>query len=229
MPPTIGAAMGFITSDPMPVVHRIGTRLARTAATVVSWGQALNGYPTQQNSLPGNSSEAQGNQAARYFRRHDFESHRPPQIAQVRPVVLAEGPPIAAPPLAAAMMTVMASVMAAPMAVMAAPMAVMAAPAPAGIAAPAPAAMAAPMAAVMTAPMTAVMTAPMTAVMAAPMTAVMAAPMTTVMAVMAVMAAPMAAVMVMAAVMAAVMTTAGKRNGRERQTRDNRGGKRKSS
>ena len=27
MPPTIGAAMGFITSDPTPVSHRIGTRL----------------------------------------------------------------------------------------------------------------------------------------------------------------------------------------------------------
>ena len=26
MPPTIGAAMGFITSDPTPVSHRIGTR-----------------------------------------------------------------------------------------------------------------------------------------------------------------------------------------------------------
>src|SRR6202023_1912835 len=39
MPPTIGAAIGFITSDPTPVSHRIGTRLARTAATVISLGR----------------------------------------------------------------------------------------------------------------------------------------------------------------------------------------------
>ena len=39
MPPTIGAAMGFITSDPTPVSHRIGARLARTAATVISFGR----------------------------------------------------------------------------------------------------------------------------------------------------------------------------------------------
>ena len=26
MPPTIGAAMGFITSEPMPVSHRIGIK-----------------------------------------------------------------------------------------------------------------------------------------------------------------------------------------------------------
>src|ERR1700730_7065507 len=37
MPPTIGAAIGFITSDPTPVSHKIGTRLVRTAATVISF------------------------------------------------------------------------------------------------------------------------------------------------------------------------------------------------
>ena len=30
IPPTMGAAIGFITSDPMPVSRRIGIRLART-------------------------------------------------------------------------------------------------------------------------------------------------------------------------------------------------------
>jgi hypothetical protein len=39
MPPTIGAAIGFITSDPTPVSHKIGTSLARTAATVISLGR----------------------------------------------------------------------------------------------------------------------------------------------------------------------------------------------
>ena len=31
IPPTMGAAIGFITSEPMPVSQRIGTRLASTA------------------------------------------------------------------------------------------------------------------------------------------------------------------------------------------------------
>src|SRR6202011_51098 len=39
MPPTIGAAIGFITSDPTPAAHSIGARLARTAATVISLGR----------------------------------------------------------------------------------------------------------------------------------------------------------------------------------------------
>ena len=38
IPPTIGAAMGFITSEPMPLPQRIGIRLASTAATVISLG-----------------------------------------------------------------------------------------------------------------------------------------------------------------------------------------------
>src|SRR5438552_3177169 len=38
MPPTMGAAIGFITSDPMPVLHRIGTRPAITTLTVMSFG-----------------------------------------------------------------------------------------------------------------------------------------------------------------------------------------------
>jgi hypothetical protein len=45
MPPTIGAAIGFITSDPTPVSHRIGTRLARTAATVPFPARRPNHHP----------------------------------------------------------------------------------------------------------------------------------------------------------------------------------------
>ena len=38
MPPTIGAAIGFITSEPMPLSHRIGARLSITTATVtITW------------------------------------------------------------------------------------------------------------------------------------------------------------------------------------------------
>ena len=40
MPPTIGAAIGFITSEPMPVSQRIGTKLASTAVTVISFGRS---------------------------------------------------------------------------------------------------------------------------------------------------------------------------------------------
>ena len=39
MPPTIGAAMGFITSEPMTLSQRIGTKLASTAVTVMSFGR----------------------------------------------------------------------------------------------------------------------------------------------------------------------------------------------
>ena len=35
----VGAAIGFNTSDPMPDFQRIGTRLARTAQTVISLGR----------------------------------------------------------------------------------------------------------------------------------------------------------------------------------------------
>ena len=34
IPPTIGAAIGFITSDPIPLSQRIRVRLASTAVTV---------------------------------------------------------------------------------------------------------------------------------------------------------------------------------------------------
>ena len=40
MPPTIGAAIGFITSEPTPVSHRMGTRLARTTQTVINFGRS---------------------------------------------------------------------------------------------------------------------------------------------------------------------------------------------
>jgi hypothetical protein len=36
MPPMIGAAIGFITSEPTPLLHMIGTRLAMTTVTVIS-------------------------------------------------------------------------------------------------------------------------------------------------------------------------------------------------
>jgi len=40
MPPTIGAAIGFITSDPIPDSQSIGARLRMTAVTVISFGRS---------------------------------------------------------------------------------------------------------------------------------------------------------------------------------------------
>src|SRR5258707_1291042 len=40
MPPIIGAAMGFMMSDPTPVLQRIGTRAAITTLTVISFGRS---------------------------------------------------------------------------------------------------------------------------------------------------------------------------------------------
>ena len=39
MPPTMGAAIGFITSEPMPDSQKIGTRLARTAQIIINVGR----------------------------------------------------------------------------------------------------------------------------------------------------------------------------------------------
>ena len=39
IPPTMGAAMGFITSELTPVSHRMLIRLARTTQTVMSFGR----------------------------------------------------------------------------------------------------------------------------------------------------------------------------------------------
>lgn len=39
MLPTIGAAIGFITSEPMPLSHKMGMKLARTAVTVLNFGR----------------------------------------------------------------------------------------------------------------------------------------------------------------------------------------------
>ena len=50
MPPTIGVAMGFITSEPMPVSHRMGTKLASTAVTVMSFGRSRSTAPSMAAS-----------------------------------------------------------------------------------------------------------------------------------------------------------------------------------
>ena len=39
MPPTIGAAMRFITSAPVPVLHKIGKRPIMVVSTVISFGR----------------------------------------------------------------------------------------------------------------------------------------------------------------------------------------------
>lgn len=39
MPPIIGAAIGFMMSEPTPVLHRIGTSAVITTLTVISFGR----------------------------------------------------------------------------------------------------------------------------------------------------------------------------------------------
>ena len=38
-PPTMGAAIGFMTSEPIPLSYRIGARLSMTTATVINFGR----------------------------------------------------------------------------------------------------------------------------------------------------------------------------------------------
>src|SRR6185312_6116418 len=46
MPPTMGAAMGFMTSEPIPVSQRSGARLPSTANTVISTGRRRRTAPS---------------------------------------------------------------------------------------------------------------------------------------------------------------------------------------
>ena len=62
IPPTIGAAMGFITSEPMPDSHRIGARLRNHGSHRHQFGtQALNrafdGLDPAKNGLRGLPSQ----------------------------------------------------------------------------------------------------------------------------------------------------------------------------
>src|SRR6185295_16816832 len=45
MPPTIGAAMRCITSEPVPVPHMIGSKPASTTATVIAFGRTRRTAP----------------------------------------------------------------------------------------------------------------------------------------------------------------------------------------
>ncbi len=47
MPPTIGAAMRLITSEPVPVPARIGSRPANTTATVMAFGRTRSTAPSR--------------------------------------------------------------------------------------------------------------------------------------------------------------------------------------
>ncbi len=46
MPPTIGAAMRLITSEPVPVPHMIGSRPAMIATTVIIFGRTRSTAPS---------------------------------------------------------------------------------------------------------------------------------------------------------------------------------------
>ena len=45
IPPSIGTAIRFITSEPVPVLHMIGKRPAMIAATVMIFGLTLSTAP----------------------------------------------------------------------------------------------------------------------------------------------------------------------------------------
>ena len=47
MPPTMGAAMRCITSDPVPLPHMIGKRPARITATVMALGRTRSTAPSK--------------------------------------------------------------------------------------------------------------------------------------------------------------------------------------
>src|SRR2546423_8685994 len=47
IPPTIGAAMRCITSEPVPVPHMIGNRPARMTATVIAFGRTRSTAPSR--------------------------------------------------------------------------------------------------------------------------------------------------------------------------------------
>lgn len=46
MPPTIGAAIRLMASEPVPVPIRIGIRPARITATVIAFGLTLSAAPS---------------------------------------------------------------------------------------------------------------------------------------------------------------------------------------
>ncbi len=56
MPPTVGAAIGFITSELMPVSQRIGARVRMTAVATMSFGSVAalrtQGLPQEDIALP---------------------------------------------------------------------------------------------------------------------------------------------------------------------------------
>ena len=47
IPPIMGAAIGYITSAPVPVDHMIGSRPSRATATVISLGLSLSTAPSK--------------------------------------------------------------------------------------------------------------------------------------------------------------------------------------
>ena len=50
IPPTIGDAMRFITSAPVPVLHRMGIRPAMMAVTVMTTGRSRSSAPSRTAS-----------------------------------------------------------------------------------------------------------------------------------------------------------------------------------
>ena len=58
MPPTIGAATRRITSEPVPVLHMIGSRPAMIATTVIIFGRTRSTAPSTMASRRSRASSA---------------------------------------------------------------------------------------------------------------------------------------------------------------------------
>ena len=71
IPPTIGAAMRVITSEPVPLPNRIGSRPAITTATVIAFGRTRSTAPSriEASSVSSSSGSPAAMRRARAFFR----------------------------------------------------------------------------------------------------------------------------------------------------------------
>jgi hypothetical protein len=75
MPPTIGAAMRRMTSDPVPLLHMIGGKPAMTTEAVIMIGRTRSAAPSTMASVsPCRSGEGPGGRT-RVDRRVDVDEH----------------------------------------------------------------------------------------------------------------------------------------------------------
>ena len=80
MPPTIGAAMRCITSEPVPLPHMIGSRPAMMTATVIAFGRTRSTAPSRmassRSSVPVLPGARRSFQACLQIEQHDHAELR---------------------------------------------------------------------------------------------------------------------------------------------------------